>query len=1028
MLLEKQYDKVWWKLEQMEATYEKMIFIREEELEMQYLVCREHYRSIPEGEYRPIEKGVNWGGSQMTGWFVGEADVSGKLVGKNLYLEGDTGAIEAMLFLNGMPKGVYAHRVVKNNRGNHHTLFLKKGERAGEKIPVAIEAYCWHNGVGTQPFIEPDLEDKVCVYGGVWLCTMDEEVKEFVFELRILNQLRRTVKDDFRRARVENCLWEVYGMVPQKPEELEDVCWHEALGKAVSCMQEVLQEKNAEHAPSAGLIGHSHLDTAWQWTIDETIRKCARTCSNALNLMDQYEDYIFFQSSAYHGELMRRHYPYIYEKLRGRASEGRFEPNGGVWIECDCNLVSGESLIRQFLWGQRWTREHYGYTSDVFWLPDTFGYSAALPQILKGCGISYFLTTKLMWNETNTFPYDTFMWRGIDGSTVLSHFNDIHCNPDPEHVIASVNDRTKLKRVNQDRLIAYGYGDGGGGPSYDMVEMAGRIGDINGCPTTRHTTVSSFMRKLEAEARDLPMYSGELYLELHRGTLTTLHDIKKNNRKAEIAVHDWEYARAMNWLAGKKTEDHSEWYETFLINQFHDILPGTCIPEVNARAIREMDELIEKMNAEFVSLLQGETEELSLVNTLAWERDWAYVPWGTWAEHIPSGCVQQVTDTEGRKLAYLEGLRIPGLGSRVLSELYSDKEKEPEVPFCYDGKNVSTPFYELSFDENGYISGLYDKKAKRQLVRRGTEPLNAFYMPEDVPFAWDNWDIDADVIERMQPVTDALEERRIVVCGALQLRIRSIFKLSSKTRVEQDLILYAGRRQIDFETRVEWHEKHHLLKTGFDMDINASFSKHEIQFGFMERPCFKNNSFEKAMFEVLNHKYTDVSETHFGAALINDCKYGISVNGTQLALSLLKGGTHPDPGGDEGVHSFTYSLITHDGFSWENVIKPAYELNYPLRAVSGNTGLTRPVISCDRDNIILETVKPAEDGEGLIIRMYESERFGCTARLRLDPLIKKVYRTNLMEEITEELESEEDCIEIPVKAFEIVTLKLMIPR
>lgn len=1044
MLLEKQYDKVWMKLEQMEKTYEKLIFRRRQEVPMHLWECREHYRKVPEGDWRPVKKGERWGGSGMTGWFVGELTVPQALAGENLYLEADTGALEAMLFVNGEPKGVYAHRIVANNRGNHHTLMIGK---EAERFELGVEAYCWHNGVGTQPFAEPDLEDKVCVYNGVWLCTMEKDVKEFVFDLRILNQLRTAVRDEFRRARVENCLWQVYGMAPQKPEEEEEDRWHAAIRSAVTCMQAALREKNAELSPSAGLIGHSHLDTAWQWTIDETIRKCARTTSNALNLMEQYEDYIFFQSSAYHGELMRRNYPSIYKEVRKRVAEGRFEPNGGVWIECDCNLVSGESLIRQFLWGQRWTKEHYGYTSDVFWLPDTFGYSAALPQILKGCGISYFLTTKLMWNETNAFPYDTFVWRGIDGSTVFSHFNDIHCKPDPEHVISSVHDWTRLKRVNQDRLIAYGYGDGGGGPSYDMVEMAGRIADVNGCPRTRHTTVSSFMKKLEAEAEDVPVHSGELYLELHRGTLTSFHDIKKNNRRAERAFHDLEFAQAVCWLLGKRTKAHEDWYETLLVNQFHDILPGTCIPEVNRRAVSQMRQVIRQADDAFTELWEtADQKGVSLINTLPWERDSAYVPAalleasgegssgkGRLQEEVrlqgtgkAAACAQRITNLEGEALFYLEKLQVPGFGSQSLVRCAQAEERAEKGRFFYAAETVSTPFYEIVFDENGYLSSLYDKTAGRELARSGADPLNAFYLPEDVPCAWDNWDIDADVIERMRPVRHALVGRSIAAEGRLQLRIRSVFALTERTRVEQDMVLYANQRRIDFETRVDWHEKHRLLKAGFDMDINAAFARHEIQFGFMERPCFKSNTYEKAMFEVLNHKYTDVSETRFGAALLNDCKYGISVNGTQLALSLLKSGTHPDPCGDEGIHSFTYSLVTHDGFGWENVIKPAYELNYPMRPVRGVTEFAAPVISCDQPHVILETVKVAEDQNGIILRMYESERSGCRVKLTFSRQVRRVYRTDLLEEVQEELALLEGSVSLSVKAFEIVTLRLVI--
>lgn len=1023
MLLEKQFAKVLAKLHQIERTYDSLIFEPVQEVETKHLVCLEHHRNVPTGEYKEIKKGETWGGSDKTGWFVGTVKVPEELDGQDLYLNADTGAIEAMLFVDGVPKGIYAHKIVENNRGNHHMLLMKANAQAGEEIPIAVEAYCWHNGVGTQPFAEPDLGDKISVYGGVWLCTRNEIVKEFVFSLRILNQIQEYGKDDFRRARIENTLWKVFELVPQKPEEYPKETWMEAIRRATECMQEALSEKNAEVAPSVGFIGHSHMDTAWQWTIDETIRKCARTYSNVLNLMDQYDHYSFFQSSAYHGELMRRNYPSIYEGIKQRVAEGRYEPNGGAWIECDCNLVSGESMIRQFLWGQRWTKEHYNYESDIFWLPDTFGYSAAIPQILAGCNIKYFMTTKLFWNDTNQFPYDTFIWRGIDGTSVFTHFNDMGAKPDPARIIDNHQNMTRLKRVNQDRLIAYGYGDGGGGPSYDLVEMADRIKDINGCPKGRHTTVSDFMKKLEQEAVNPPVYAGELYLEGHRGTLTSFHDIKKNNRKAEIAFHDLEFAEALAWLNGKQARPYTENYETFLVNQFHDILPGTCIGAVNERAIREMKEVIRDTEENFLELMQEDAsaDSVSFVNTLPWERNWAYVSdeCGSFVE----GSAQKIVNLEGETLWYTEALQVPGLA--VSNQLRTDKKTAGESAFCYDGHTISSPMYEITFDENGYIDSLFDKTANRELKRTGAYPLNAFFLPEDIPGMWDNWDIDADVIELMKPVEHALVERKVVSDGPLQLRVRSTFALTEKTTVYQDMVIYANRQQIDFETKVEWHEKHHLLKTGFDMDINAFSARHEIQFGYSERTCFKNNNYEKAMFEVLNHKYTDVSEIDYGAAIINDCKYGISVDGTQLALSLLKSGMHPDPSADEGVHSFTYSLVTHNGFNWENVIRPAYELNYPIHAVKGCTAASDSLVSCDKKNVIIETVKVAEEKDGLIIRMYESERSGGRVKITVPANVKKVLKTNLLEEVQEELECSDGCVELNVRAFEIVTLKLM---
>jgi|GEM_PF-2973978 len=414
-------------------------------------------------------------------------------------------------------------------------------------------------------------------------------------------------------------------------------------------------DNRGNHHTLLGIIGHSHMDTAWLWTRDETIRKCARTYANALALMEQYPEYTFIQSSAFHAELMRRHYPDIFESMKKRIAEGRWEPNGGVWIECDCNLVSGESLVRQFLKGQRYTRKHFGYTADAFWLPDTFGYSAAIPQIMVGAGVKYFLTTKLSWNDTNAFPYDTFRWRGLDGTEVLTHFNFIHCWPDAGSLIervygtaygsngVSVQSEGQPRLVNDKRLVSYGYGDGGGGPQYEMLETARRVFDLEGAPKTAHTTVSRFMRGLEKASAKFPVHVGELYFEGHRGTLTQMHQIKRNNRKAELAIRDLEFAEV--WVRRysgvwneEATEQRERIHATLLINQFHDILPGTSIPEVHDRALLEITEVVSHANRWTKKLLgdideedvDGDSMSVTLWNTLAWDRQETFALEGDW--------------------------------------------------------------------------------------------------------------------------------------------------------------------------------------------------------------------------------------------------------------------------------------------------------------------------------------------------------------------------------------------------------------
>jgi Alpha-mannosidase len=1031
VLIEQQFQKVLAKTKTMENTYSKYIFRKTGSVDTLLYETENHYRNLPANvSYRPIKPGDVWGGEHITGWFQGKVLIDESSAGKRLFLSAQTGARESLLFLNGVPSGIYANKILVNSVGNHSSLQLTRGEAAGTAITFAVESYCWHNIEGTMPFEERETSDRKAVYQGVFIEEMREEVKDFVIELKILNQLSEHLPDDFRRAQVRNCLLQVYNAVPQKPAECDEETWTAGIGKARLLMKPVLESANPASAPTAGLIGHSHMDTAWLWTVDETIRKCARTYSNALSLMDQYPEYKFFQSSAYHSELMRREYPPLFEKMKARVRDGRYEPNGGVWVECDCNLVSGESLVRQFLWGQRWLKQNFGYRSNTFWLPDTFGYSGALPQVMQGCGIQNFLTTKMSWNDTNVFPYDTFYWRGIDGSEVLTHFNASHCYPDPATLIDEITGTpnrpdgyqrsVRHKMVNDCRLLSYGYGDGGGGPSYDMIETALRLKDVEGCPKASHTTVRDFMKKLRSGYGDIPVYAGELYLELHRGTLTGKHDIKRNNRKAEIALHDLDFAAAAARTVGEPCPPYRDLTETLLVNQFHDILPGTCIPEVNERVIGEVGNVVREYRRIFDGVMSpsGDRDCVSLVNTLSWDRGSACLPFYG-AQPVGSNA-QTIRNVRDEKMLYVEGIHIPAYAS-VRFKNEPVKEDRPS-PFRYDGVRLDTPQLAVTFDGQGAIVSLVDKTSGRELRKEGGYPLNTFLMGEDVPLIYDNWDIDMDALAKMRPAA-SLIRREVTVDGALQFRLRSTYSLGKSSEITQDMIFYASTPRIDFETLVDWKETHQLLKTAFDLDITADTARHEIQFGYAERPTFKRNSYEQAMFEVLNHKYTDISETRFGVAILNDCKYGISIDGTQAALSLIKSGTHPDPGADKGLHLMTYSILPHGEFSAQNVVRPAYELNVPIRFLEGpSIRPDTPLLSVSAPNVIAETVKVAEDGDGIIVRLYECEKSGCDTNVSFNFPHHKVYLTNMLEEIEREIDEKE---KIRFRAFEIKTLKIM---
>lgn len=732
MYTEKQLKRMFEKLERLEKMLEPRLFRKVASIPMKVYQTDGRYHSVPGDEcFEACEDGKVFEGEGIYCWMKGSFTVPEELEGKDLFVYPKARGYEGLLWVNGKPYGNFAAKFIVHSHGNHYCDLLKQNVKAGETIEIAIEYYANHYIKGTQPFKVEAQPFYRIQYHPADICLKDEEIFAFYFDLKIANQMVKALgEESFRRADFVRALLEVHQLISYDMDNEEPEIFREQIREADKCLKKVLSAHNSASAPYAGLIGHSHMDTAWLWHRGETEKKCARTYSNQMSLMDQYPDYTFVQSSAYHSDMIRRLYPDLFEEIKKRVAQGRYEPNGGVWIECDCNIPSGEYMVRQFVWGQRFTREHFQYTSDAFWLPDTFGYSASLPQIMRGCRIPYFLTTKIAWNDTNVFPYDTFLWKGIDGSSVLVHFNRTHVWPDPltlsDNLLKKGENTIKERAVSNKRLISYGFGDGGGGPEFGMIEMANRLQDLEGMPRTDHTTVSRFMKDLEKDLVEPSTYNGELYLELHRGTLTNQHRIKRNNRKAEFALHDLEYLTVRDALGRGVEADGTSinpLMSEMLVNQFHDILPGTCIPRVHDEAYQAVSHIIEESRKRCGELLEGlreaaeeeETAEgkeavagkkltagkesgtVTLVNTLSFPRtDVVYLPFegfyieGTYPQQV-------VTDRDGKEWLAVAGVTIPALGSRVLT--FTAEHAPGQVPFCAEGMELETPFFTVKFQE-----------------------------------------------------------------------------------------------------------------------------------------------------------------------------------------------------------------------------------------------------------------------------------------------------------------------------------------
>lgn len=1002
MTQEKQLARVLNKAERLLKVYDHYLFTPVAELSMEGWECREHLRTPPEGvPYRPMKAGDKWGAEWTNLWLRGSYTVPAEQAGQPLYILPRLGGWEGFLFLNGVPHAIFTNKYTYETHGNHYAARVTPGAAAGETLRFDFEYYAGHYIPGCQPYEDTGLKDCSHVFEKVEIARRDEDVLRFVTDLRVVCSLLRALPaDSFRRGDLMRGVYDVVGLCPADPEHMPD--WRDGLLEADARLQPLLAAKNADSAPITAVIGHSHMDTAWLWPVDETIRKCARTYANAVRLMDEYPEYRFFQSSAYHTEMIRRHYPALFEKMREKIAEGRYEPGGAVFVECDCNMVSGESLVRQFLWGQKYNQKHFGIRSNNFWLPDTFGYSAAIPQIMRKSGVRYFFTTKLSWNDTNVFPYDTFWWEGLDGSRVFTHFNATHCEPEPATLLRytvgnddpNFTQESKNKHVSRRKLIAYGYGDGGGGPQFEHIEMVRREADLDGCPRTEHRSVAEFAEEMEREAHDVPVYAGELYLELHRGTLTNRHQIKRNNRKAEIALHDLELLTVLDAVARDVPADDTAirpCMETLLKNQFHDILPGSSITRVHEECIAEMNALISTVRGMQAETVGAQGAGFTVVNPLGFARnDTLYLPGAQ-----PGG--QTVTNVFGQTVTAVEGVSLPAMGTVHLAP--STCADTPDVPFTVTEDGLETPFYTVRWDENGGFASLVDKRVGREL-RRGL-PLNTFVLAEDVPWMWDNWDVDPDTVEDRFHPTAKLLSRETVSVGASQARFRLRYQLTDRSTLEQDVVFYASRPEIAFETRMHWDDKHRFLKVAFDTDIRTRFASHEIQFGHIERPTTRNHSIEQAMFEVCNHKYTDLSEPHYGCALLNDGKYGVSVRGGSIRLSLHKAGCRPDLTGDSGVHDVTYVFLPHEGpLSAEAVVRPAYALNSPALVFPGARTLPEAPVTADAPNIVIESVKPLHEtaARALVVRLYECEGGRTQTALHYAGYIRSAEETDLLEE------------------------------
>ena len=974
-----------------------------------------------------------WYGPDKHYWFRTTITIPESFDGKNLWMRVHAGLDDwddgrnpqFLLFANG--------EVIQGMDINHREVLVRENAKAGEKIQLDLQSY---TGTLHSEFrLLADLEEH------------DAKIEEIYYDLIVPMQgLNRMDEDNKTRLDLETALTNTINLLDlRKPYSKE---FYASIEEAEKCIQEEIYEKmGGWDEVVATCIGHTHIDVAWLWTIDQVRQKSCRSFATVLKLMEEYPNYHFMSSQPKLYSFVKERHPEVYEKIRQRVKEGRWEPEGGMWVEADCNLTSGESLVRQFLFGKRFFKEEFGVDNKILWLPDVFGYSAAMPQILKKCGIDYFMTTKLAWNEFNKVPYDTMNWEGIDGSEVFTHmittlgvgqpetsfFTTYNGMLHPDAIMGGW-DRYQNKDINNDILISYGYGDGGGGPTRRMLETSKRMEKgIKGVPKVRQAFARTYFDELHEKVKDskrLPTWIGELYFEFHRGTYTSMARNTRGNRKSEYAMMELELLSVLAENAGKAypTEELNRMWEMILTNQFHDILPGSSIHEVYEQTKKEYAEIAEtsaKLIGERMEALCGTKDEsVTVWNTLGHRRNDVVVLGETAAEAMTDGTtVYPVQQTKDGAIVYAENL--PSKGYQVLRPTSGAAAETPfAVTEAGEGYTLETPFYTIQIDANGEFTSLFDKENDREVLQSGTTG-NELRIYEDKPLQYSAWNLDIFHTEKSWKV-EGVRRMEWTENGPVRATLE-IEREVMDTVIRQQIHFYAKDRRIDFETYVDWKFAEHVLKVHFPVDVHSDEATFDIQFGNVTRKLHTNTSWDQARFEVCGHKWADISEGSYGVSLMNDCKYGYSMKNRVMTQTLIKSGTEPNLTADQEEHFFTYSLYPHAG-TWREAgtEQEALNLNVPAKAVAGAAEKDRmEFLSVDKRDVVLETVKKAEDGDGVIVRLYEVENARTKVTLHCAEAIASAEETDLLENPIEgALGVKENEIELTIKPYEIRTIRI----
>ncbi|WP_105619729.1 alpha-mannosidase [Vallitalea okinawensis] len=953
------------------------------------------------GEMKVIKKGETWGKLWDCGWFhlTGEAPAEAK--GKKLVLLIDVNG-EGCLFdeqgcpIRGLTNISSSFDFSLGRPGKRVLQFVNESE-GNEKVDIWLETGC--NDLFGRYSKKGTLEN-----ADIAIC--HEEMRSLYYDVEVLASLMESLpKDSARYSRILYALYEAKLSMKDYTEE-------EAI-KARKIMKPELDKQSGDPSLTVSGIGHAHIDLAWLWPIRETIRKGGRTFSTVIELMERYPDYIFGASQPQLYQWMKDGYPLLYNKMKERIKEGRWEVQGGMWVEPDTNVSGGEALVRQFLYGKKFFREEFDQDMKVLWLPDVFGYTGALPQIMKKSGIDYFMTIKLSWNSTNQFPHHTFVWEGIDGSKVLAHMppeGTYNSSAKPD-AIDKAEKSFKDKGVSDYCLMLYGIGDGGGGPGAEHLERLKRIKNLAGIAPVKQEFSIDFFERIEKNQGSYQTWCGELYLEKHRGTLTTHGRNKWYNRKMEYALRELEYVASLasqyEGFSYPQEKLEKLWKEV-LLYQFHDILPGSSIKRVYDESVDRYELMLKETEAMIKEVYEALVHHVDasnyqspyfISNSLSWER-------------------KEWIDVEGKWFNVI----IPPMGYTVIEQNINQTgvSDDLHVDECF----MANDKLKIAFNENGTIQSIFDKvNNKEVLAPMATANELTVYVDEG-----NAWDIPFDYYNKTSERFE-LVERKAYIDGP-KVIVRQTYTYD-ESKLIQDVVLTKGSYRIDFHTQVNWYEESKMLRTSFPVDIYAKEATCDIQFGTIKRPTHNNTTWDMAKYEVAAHKFVDLSQRDYGVALMNDSKYGYRVHENTMDLNLLRSTQYPGESADQGKHEFTYSLYPHLGDHVKGeVSKVAYELNIPLRKMKVESSQsilqkTKSFIQIDAENIVIEAVKKAEYDDSMIVRLYENNGQSTNANIQFDWLVKRIELVNFMEEYDKNLTIDDNNkVALQFKPFEIHTLKI----